>query len=44
MGMKENQQNTQLENKRASRLRRHAVDQMAFGFIILLWGSLLSLK
>jgi hypothetical protein len=42
--MEENQHNTQLENDRAGRLRRRAIDQMAFGFIILLWGGLLALK
>ena len=44
MEIKENRHDTQLENENASRLKRHAINQLAIGSIILLWGSLLSLK
>jgi hypothetical protein len=44
METKENQNDTQLVNERLGKLRRLAIDQMAIGFIILLWGSLLTLK
>ena len=44
MEIKENRRDMQLENEHASRPRRHAIDQLAIGSIILLWGSLLSLK
>jgi hypothetical protein len=40
----ENQRDEQLENEHPSKLRRRAIDQMAIGSIILLWGSLLTLK
>ena len=39
METKENQRDTQLENEHRSRLRRRAIDQLAIGSIILLWGS-----
>lgn len=44
MEAQENQRNRQLENEHSSKLRRHAIDQLAIGSIILLWGSLLALK
>jgi hypothetical protein len=44
MEAREHQQNRQSDNEQSSRLRRRAVDQMAYGSIILLWGSLLILK
>jgi hypothetical protein len=40
----ENQHDAQLENEHPSKLRRRAIDQLAIGSIILLWGSLLALK
>jgi len=40
----ENQRNGQLENKYPSKLRRGAINQLAIGSVILLWGSLLALK
>lgn len=40
----ENQRDGQFENEQSGKLRRRAIDQMAIGFIILLWGSLLTLK
>ena len=40
----ENQHHKQLENEHLDRLERRAIDQLAFGSIILLWGSLLILK
>jgi hypothetical protein len=40
----ENQHDTQLENEHPSKLRRRAIDQLAIGSMILLWGSLLALK
>jgi hypothetical protein len=40
----ENQRDGQLENEHPSKLRGRAIDQMAIGSIILLWGSLLTLK
>jgi len=40
----ENHHDTQLENEHPSKLRRRAIDQLAIGSIILLWGSLLALK
>jgi hypothetical protein len=44
MEVQENQSNRQLENEHSSKLRRGAIDQLAIGSIILLWGSLLTLK
>jgi hypothetical protein len=44
MQAKENKHDGQLENKHLSRSRRRAIDQMAIGLVILLWGSLLTLK
>jgi hypothetical protein len=44
METKESQRNMQLENEHPSKLRRRAIDQLAIGTIILLWGSLLALK
>jgi hypothetical protein len=44
METKESQRNLQLENEHPSKLRRRAIDQLAIGSIILLWGSLLALK
>jgi hypothetical protein len=44
MEAQENQSNRQLENEHSSKLRRRAIDQLAIGSIILLWGSLLTLK
>jgi len=40
----ENPHDKQIENEHASKLRRRAINQLAFGFIILLWGILLILK
>ena len=40
----ENQRASQLENERTSKLRSRAINQLAIGSIILLWGSLLILK
>jgi hypothetical protein len=40
----ENQRDGQLENEHSSKLKRRAIDQLAIGSIILLWGSLLTLK
>jgi hypothetical protein len=40
----ENQRDGRFENEQSSRLRRRAIDQLAIGSIILLWGSLLALK
>jgi hypothetical protein len=40
----ENQPDVQVENKYLSKLRRRAMDQLAFGSIIVLWGGLLALK
>ncbi|MCJ7422729.1 hypothetical protein MUP01_00460 [Candidatus Bathyarchaeota archaeon] len=40
----EKQRHRRLENEHPSKLRRRAIDQLAIGFIILLWGSLLTLK
>ena len=39
-----NQHDRQIDNEQPSRLKRRAIDQLAFGSIILLWGSLLILK
>jgi hypothetical protein len=40
----ENQRDGRFENEHSSRLKRRAIDQLAIGSIILLWGSLLTLK
>jgi len=40
----ENQCDRQLENEHPSKLRRRAINQLAIGSIILLWGSLLIIK
>ena len=34
----------QLEREQQKKMRRRAIDQLAFGSLILLWGSLLALK
>jgi hypothetical protein len=39
-----NQPDRQIDNEHPSRLRKRAINQLAFGSIILLWGSLLILK
>jgi hypothetical protein len=44
MKTEERQRGGQLEKEHPSRLRRRAFDQLAIGSIILLWGSLLTLK
>jgi len=44
METEENQHNTQLEIEQRGKLGRRAIDQMAIGSIILLWGCLLVLK
>jgi hypothetical protein len=44
METEENQHNNQTEVEQRGKLRRRAIDQMAFGSIILLWGGLLALK
>ena len=44
METEENQHNTQLEIEQRGKLWRRAIDQMAIGSIILLWGCLLVLK
>lgn len=44
METEENRHNTQLEIEQRGKLWRHAIDQMAIGSIILLWGCLLVLK
>lgn len=44
MGVEENKHNRQLEDEHPSKLRRRAIDQLAIGSIILLWGCLLALK
>ena len=40
----ENQRDRQLENEHPSKLRKRAINQLAIGSVILLWGSLLTLK
>jgi hypothetical protein len=40
----ENQPDGQIENEARTKLRNRAIDQLAFGSLILLWGSLLVLK
>jgi len=44
MKEEQNRLDGQLEGELQSRLRKHAINQLAFGSIILLWGSLLALK
>jgi len=44
MKAEENQRDKQIGNEHSSKLRRHAIDQMAIGSVILLWGALLILK
>lgn len=44
MKAEENQRPTQIRNEHSSKLRRHAINQVAIGSVILLWGSLLLLK
>jgi len=44
MKEEQNQPDRQLEGEHQSRLRKRAINQLAFGSIILLWGSLLALK
>jgi len=44
MKEEQNQPDGQLEGEHKSRLRKHAINQLVFGSIILLWGSLLALK
>jgi hypothetical protein len=44
MNAEKNQRDEQLERENSNRLRRRAIDQLAIGSIILLWGSLLTLK
>jgi hypothetical protein len=44
METKEDQRDTQLENEHLHKLRSRAIDQLAIGSVILLWGILLTLK
>jgi hypothetical protein len=44
METKEDQHDTQLENERGHRLRSRAIDQLAIGSVVALWGILLTLK
>lgn len=44
MNAGENQPDGQIENEARRILRNRAIDQLAFGSLILLWGSLLALK
>jgi hypothetical protein len=44
METKEDKRDTQLENEHLHRLRSRAIDQLAIGSVILLWGVLLTLK
>jgi len=44
MKAEENQRDKQIRNEHSSKLRRHAINQVSIGFVILLWGSLLILK
>ena len=44
METKEDQHSTQLENEPLHKIRNRAIDQLAKGSIILLWGFLLTLK
>jgi hypothetical protein len=38
------QRDTQLENEHTRKLRNRAIDQLAIGSVIILWGVLLTLK
>ena len=40
----QNQLDRQLESEHQGKMRKRAIDQLAYGSIILLWGSLLALK
>jgi phosphoglycerol transferase MdoB-like AlkP superfamily enzyme len=40
----QNQLDRQPESERLGKMRKRAIDQLAYGSIILLWGSLLALK
>jgi len=40
----ENQHDKQTGNEHSSKLRKHAIDRLAIGSVILLWGALLILK
>jgi amino acid transporter len=44
MEKKENQPDTQLENEQTRKLSNRAIDQLAIGSVIVLWGILLTLK
>ncbi|MGD0977898.1 MAG: hypothetical protein ABR962_02025 [Candidatus Bathyarchaeia archaeon] len=44
METKEDHRDTQLENEHLQRLRSGAINQLAIGSVILLWGFLLTLK
>jgi uncharacterized membrane protein len=44
METKEEKHNSKIDNEQLSRPKRRAVNQLSFGSIILLWGSLLILK
>ncbi len=44
MKAEENKHEEQLENGHATKTRRHAINQLAIGSIIFLWGILLTLK
>lgn len=44
MKAEENQPDGQIENETRRKLRKRAIDQLAYGSLILLWGSLLTLK
>jgi hypothetical protein len=44
METRENKHDGQLENEPQSKLRKSAVNQLAIGSVILLWGCLLILK
>ena len=40
----ENQHDRQTGSEHSSKLRKHAIDRLAIGSVILLWGALLILK
>jgi len=40
----QNQLDRQLESEHLGKMRKRAIDQLAYGSIILLWGSLLALR
>jgi hypothetical protein len=40
----ENQRDRRIDNEHPSKLRKRAINQLAIGSVILLWGSLLTLK